>query len=47
MGNVFKWRHYRGKVILDLWRFSSVLFGAMFAIKEIWNGKEIHRRVSA
>jgi hypothetical protein len=28
-------------------RFSSGLFRAMFAMKEIWNGKAIHRRVSA
>ena len=28
-------------------RFSSGLFRAMFAMKEIENGKEIHRRVSA
>ena len=27
-------------------RFSSGLFRAMFAMKEIWNGKEVHRRVS-
>ena len=27
-------------------RFSSGLFRAIFAMKEIWNGKEIHRRVS-
>jgi hypothetical protein len=27
--------------------FSSGLFRAMFAMKEIWNGKEVHRRVSA
>jgi hypothetical protein len=26
-------------------RFSSGLFRAMFAMKEIKNGKEIHRRV--
>jgi len=40
-------------VLLHLWaglvlsRFSSGLFRAMFAMKEIENGKEIHRRVSA
>ena len=36
------------KVIYDvvLSRFSSGLFRAIFAMKEIWNGKEIHRRVS-
>ena len=33
------------KVVLS--RFSSGLFRAMFAMKEIENGKEIHRRVSA
>ncbi|WP_187293132.1 hypothetical protein [Octadecabacter arcticus] len=32
---------------LVLPRFSSGLFRAMFAMKEIRNGKEIHRRVSA
>jgi len=32
---------------LVLSRFSSGLFRAMFAMKEIWNGNEIHRRVSA
>jgi hypothetical protein len=32
---------------MDLSRFSSGLFRAMFAMKEIWNGNEIHRRVSA
>ena len=32
---------------LVLSRFSSGLFRAMFAMKEIENGKEIHRRVSA
>ncbi|SFF21895.1 hypothetical protein SAMN04488523_1323 [Sulfitobacter brevis] len=31
---------------LVLPRFSSGLFRAMFAMKEIRNGKEIHRRVS-
>jgi hypothetical protein len=36
-----------GKVKLVLSRFSSGLFRAMFAMKEIENGKEIHRRVSA
>ena len=34
-------------VDMDLSRFSSGLFRAMFAMKEIENGKEIHRRVSA
>jgi len=33
--------------ILVLSRFSPGLFRAMFAMKEIWNGKEIHRRVPA
>jgi LysR family glycine cleavage system transcriptional activator len=28
-------------------RFSSGFFRAMFAMKEIWNGKKIHRRVPA
>jgi hypothetical protein len=32
---------------LVLPRFSSGLFRAMFAMKEIKNGNEIHRRVSA
>jgi uncharacterized membrane protein YeaQ/YmgE (transglycosylase-associated protein family) len=32
--------------LLVLSRFSSGLFRAMFAMKEIENGKEIHRRVS-
>ena len=32
---------------MDLSRFSSGLFRAMFAMKEIENGKEIHTRVSA
>ena len=32
---------------LVLSRFSSGLFRAMFAMNEIWHGKEIHRRVSA
>ena len=32
---------------MDLLRLSSRLFRAMFAMKEIENGKEIHRRVSA
>jgi hypothetical protein len=32
---------------LVLSRFSSGLFRAMFAMKEICNGKEIHKRVSA
>ena len=31
---------------VDLSRFSSRIFRAMFAMKEIENGKEIHRRVS-
>jgi hypothetical protein len=35
------------KEAVDLSRFISGLFRAMFAMKEIWNGKEIHRRVSA
>jgi hypothetical protein len=34
-----------GKLVLS--RFSSGLFRAMFAMKEIWNGEEVHRRVSA
>ena len=33
--------------MLVLSRFSSGLFRAMFAMKEIENGKEIHTRVSA
>jgi type I restriction-modification system DNA methylase subunit len=33
--------------VVVLPRFSSGLFRAMFAMKEIKNGKEIHRRVSA
>ena len=33
--------------MMVLSRFSSGLFRAMFAMKEIENGKEIHRRVSA
>jgi IS30 family transposase len=33
--------------MLVLSRFSSGLFRAMFAMKEIKNGNEIHRRVSA
>jgi EAL domain-containing protein (putative c-di-GMP-specific phosphodiesterase class I) len=36
-----------GLMQLVLSRFSSGLFRAMFAMKEIENGKEIHRRVSA
>jgi len=35
------------KADVVLSRFSSGLFRAMFAMKEIWNGNEIHRRVSA
>jgi hypothetical protein len=35
------------KLDLVLSRFSSGLFRAMFAMKEIENGNEIHRRVSA
>ena len=31
--------------LLVLSRFSSGLFRALFSMKEIWNGKEIHRRV--
>jgi hypothetical protein len=42
---------YRGSKgplhLLVLSRFSSGLFRAMFAMKEKWNGKEVHRRVSA
>ena len=38
-------RRVKGKLVLS--RFSSGLFRAMFAVKEIENGKEIHRRVSA
>jgi nucleoside-diphosphate-sugar epimerase len=37
--------HVSLKVVLS--RFSSGLFRAMFAMNEIWHGKEIHRRVSA
>ena len=33
--------------VVILPRFSSGLFRAIFAMKEIKNGKEIHRRVSA
>ena len=36
-----------GYTFLVLSRFSSGLFRAMFAMKEIKNGKEIHRRVSS
>jgi hypothetical protein len=36
-----------GNQSLVLPRFSSGLFRAMFAMKEIRNGKEIHKRVSA
>jgi hypothetical protein len=36
-----------GVTRLVLPRFSSGLFRAMFAMKEIKNGNEIHRRVSA
>ena len=39
-------RHY-SHLTLVLSRFSSGLFRAMFAMKEIKNGNEIHRRVSA
>jgi hypothetical protein len=35
------------RCLLVLPRFSSGLFRAIFAMKEIENGKEIHRRVSA
>jgi hypothetical protein len=35
------------KYVMVLSRFSSGLFRATFAMKEIWNGNEIHRRVSA
>ena len=34
------------KNMMVLSRFSSGLFQALFVMKEIWNGKEIHRRVS-
>ena len=43
-------RHKPEEIVTKLWqvelvlsRFSSVLFGAMFAMKERTNGKEIHR----
>ena len=35
-----------GPTALVLSLFSFTIFRAMFAMKEIWNGKEIHRRVS-
>ena len=38
--------HANAQFNLVLSRFSSGLFRAIFAMKEIWNGKEIHRRVS-
>jgi hypothetical protein len=40
-------RHTWTDARLVLPRFSSGLFRAMFAMKEIWNGKKIHRRVPA
>ena len=40
------WRRVATRCVV-LPRFSSGLFRAMFAMKEIRNGKEIHRRVSA
>ena len=47
-GHLFLFRGRRGDQIkLVLSRFSSGLFRAMFAMKEIENGKEIYRRVSA
>jgi hypothetical protein len=39
--------YHRALAYLVLPRFSSGLFRAMFAMKEIKNGKKIHRRVSA
>ena len=41
-----KWRKRETLEDLVLSRLSSGLFRAIFAMKEIWNGKEIHRRVS-
>jgi hypothetical protein len=38
-------RQAEGGLVLPC--FSSGLFRAMFAMKEIWNGKEVHRRVSS
>ena len=38
---------FRAAMNVVLSRFSSGLFRAMFAMKEIKNGNEIHRRVSA
>jgi hypothetical protein len=46
-GSDFNSRGWTGSSILVLPRFSSGLFRAMFAMKEIKNGNEIHRRVSA
>jgi hypothetical protein len=37
----------KGSIALVLSRFSSGFFRAMFAMKEIKNGNEIHRRISA
>ena len=44
---VVKYPLHMANGTLVLSRFSSGLFRAMFAMKEIENGKEIHRRVSA
>ncbi|WP_399204046.1 hypothetical protein [Tateyamaria pelophila] len=45
---VWRWQErYLDEGVVVLSRFSSGLFRAMFAMKEIENGKEIHRRVSA
>jgi transposase-like protein len=38
------WNRIPDKMVLS--RFSSGLFRALLAMKEIWNGTEIHRRVS-
>ena len=40
-------RRIKSHTSLVLSHFSSGLFRAMFAMKEIWNCNEIHRRVSA
>ena len=42
----FTREEYATMIRMVLSRFSSGLFRAIFAMKEIWNGKEIHRRVS-
>jgi hypothetical protein len=45
IGYLLKFNWQRSALSLVLSRFSSGLFRAMFAMKEIENGKEIHRRV--